>query len=108
MDLMNGFYHILMRERDIPYIAVSTPRGMLWEWKILPQGLNNSPATFNRCVTGMLRFASSYFGVFFAHSRAIDGQTDVEVHRLPYRGIFTLMREHKLYADLKVYKFAAS
>ena len=31
MDLMDGFYQILMRERDIPYTAVSTPSGMLWE-----------------------------------------------------------------------------
>ena len=32
MDLMDGFYHILMRELDILYTAVSTPSGMLWEW----------------------------------------------------------------------------
>ena len=29
MDLMDGLYQILMRERDIPYTAVSTPGGML-------------------------------------------------------------------------------
>uniref|UniRef100_A0AAV1UP09 Reverse transcriptase domain-containing protein n=1 Tax=Peronospora matthiolae TaxID=2874970 RepID=A0AAV1UP09_9STRA len=31
LDLMDGFYQNLMRERDIPYTAVSTPSGMLWE-----------------------------------------------------------------------------
>ena len=31
MDLMDGFYQILMRERNIPYTAVITPIGMLWE-----------------------------------------------------------------------------
>ena len=30
MDLMEGVYQILMRERDIPYTAVSTPSSMLW------------------------------------------------------------------------------
>uniref|UniRef100_A0AAV1TBJ4 Reverse transcriptase n=1 Tax=Peronospora matthiolae TaxID=2874970 RepID=A0AAV1TBJ4_9STRA len=30
MDLMDGFYQYLMRERDIPYTEVSTPSGMLW------------------------------------------------------------------------------
>ena len=30
MDLMDGFYQILMREREIPYTAVMTLRGMLW------------------------------------------------------------------------------
>uniref|UniRef100_A0AAV1UF44 Reverse transcriptase domain-containing protein n=1 Tax=Peronospora matthiolae TaxID=2874970 RepID=A0AAV1UF44_9STRA len=82
MDLMDGFYQILMRERDIPYTAVSTPSGMLWEWLVMPQGLSKSPATFNRCVTDLLRsvrdFAPSYFDNVFVHSRAMDGKTDVE------------------------------
>ena len=41
MDLMAGFYQILMRERNISYIAVSTPSGTLWEWLVMPQGLSN-------------------------------------------------------------------
>ena len=36
MDLMDGFYQILMRERDIPYTAASTPSGMFWEWLVMP------------------------------------------------------------------------
>ncbi|KAE8908795.1 hypothetical protein PF005_g8204 [Phytophthora fragariae] len=31
IDLMDGFYQILMREADVPLTAVSTPSGMLWE-----------------------------------------------------------------------------
>ena len=53
MDLMDGFYQILMRKRDISYTAVSTPSGMLWEWLVISQGLINAPATFNRCVTDL-------------------------------------------------------
>ena len=30
MYLMNGFYQILMREREIFYTAVITPSGILW------------------------------------------------------------------------------
>ena len=44
---MYGLYQILMREKDIPYTAVSTPGGMLWECLVMPQGLSNAPATFN-------------------------------------------------------------
>ena len=91
MDLMDGFYQILMRERDIPFTAVSTPSGMLWEWLVMPQGLSNAPATFNRCVTNLLRpvrdFAPSYFDDVFVHSRAMDGKTDVEVHRTHVRQV---------------------
>ncbi|KAG3093357.1 hypothetical protein PI125_g16875 [Phytophthora idaei] len=31
ITLMDGFYQILMREDDVPLIAVSTPSVMLWE-----------------------------------------------------------------------------
>ena len=112
MDLMDGFYQILMCERDIPYTAVSTPSGILWEWLVMPQGLSKAPAIFNRCVTNLLRsvrgFAPSYFDDVFVHSRAMDGQTDVEVHRLHVRKVLTMMRKHKLYANLKKCIFAAS
>ena len=112
MNLMDRFYQILMRERDIPYNSVSTPIGILWKRLVMPQGLSNAPATFNRCVTNLLRsvreFAPSYFDDVFVHSRAIDGQTDVEVHRRHVRKVLTLMREHKLYANLKKCIFAAN
>ncbi|POM58158.1 Pol protein [Phytophthora palmivora] len=55
LDLVDGYYQILMRESDIPLTAVSTPSGMLWEWLVMPQGLSNAPATFNRLVTQLFR-----------------------------------------------------
>ena len=42
MYLMDGFYQILMREQDIPYTAVSTPSGMIWECLVMPQGMSNA------------------------------------------------------------------
>ncbi|GMF23066.1 unnamed protein product [Phytophthora fragariaefolia] len=48
LDMVDGYYQLLMRESDIPLTAVSTPSGMLWEWLVMPQGLSNAPATFNR------------------------------------------------------------
>uniref|UniRef100_A0AAV1TWB8 Reverse transcriptase domain-containing protein n=1 Tax=Peronospora matthiolae TaxID=2874970 RepID=A0AAV1TWB8_9STRA len=94
-----------MRERDVPYKAVSTPSGMLWEWLVMPQGLSNAPATFNRCVTNLLRsvrdFAPSYFDDVFVHSRAMDGKTDVEVHRIRVRKVLAIMREQNFFANLK-------
>uniref|UniRef100_A0AAV1T445 Reverse transcriptase domain-containing protein n=1 Tax=Peronospora matthiolae TaxID=2874970 RepID=A0AAV1T445_9STRA len=77
MDLMDGFYQILMRDRDISYTAVRAPSGMLWEWLVMPEELSNAPATFSKCVTNLLRsvrdFAPSYFDDVFDHSRAVDG-----------------------------------
>ncbi|CAI5711466.1 unnamed protein product [Peronospora effusa] len=112
MDLMDGFYQILMRERDIPYTAVGAPSGMIWKRLVMPQGISYAPATFNGCAPHLLRpvreFAPSYLDDVFVHSRAMDGNTEVEVHRLHVRKVLTLLREHKLYANLKKGIFAAS
>ncbi|KAE9064523.1 hypothetical protein PF007_g29168 [Phytophthora fragariae] len=111
IDLTDGFYQILMRESDIPPTAVSTPSGMLWEWLVMPQGLKNAPATFNRMVSHVLRplraFAPSYFDDIFVHSRAEDGLSAVDVHLRHLRKVFEKMRENKLYANLKKCVFCA-
>ena len=75
-------------------------------------GLRNAPATFSKCVTNLLRpvwdLAPSYFDDVFVHSRAMNGKSDVEVHRTHVRKVLTLVRKHKLYASLKKCIFAAS
>ena len=48
IDLTDGFYHNLMRSSNILLTAMNNPSGMLWEWLVIPQGLKNTPATFNR------------------------------------------------------------
>ncbi len=112
IDLKDGYYQILMREKDIPLTAVSTPSGMLWEWLVMPQGLSNAPATFNRFVSHILRsvrdFAPSYFDDIFIHSRAMDGMTALEVHRMHFRRVMEIMKANKLYSNLKKCIFAAS
>ncbi|POM69902.1 Hypothetical protein PHPALM_13768 [Phytophthora palmivora] len=55
LDLVDGYYQILMQESDIPLTAVSTPSGMLWEWLVMPQGLSKPSATFNRLVIQLFR-----------------------------------------------------
>lgn len=109
--MRDGFYQILMRESDVPLTAVSTPSGMVWEWLVKPQGLVNAPATFNRCATYLLRpvrdFAPSYFDDVFVHSRAEDGRSDMETHRIHLDRVLALMHKHKLYANLKKCIFGA-
>ncbi|KAG2956635.1 hypothetical protein PC119_g27607 [Phytophthora cactorum] len=112
LDLRDGFYQILMRESDVALTAVGTPSGMLWERVVMPQGLKNAPATFNRCVTHLLRsvcdFAPSYFDDVFVNSPAMNGKTDVEVHKEHLRKLLGFMCKHKLYANLKKCIFGAS
>ncbi|KAH9116245.1 hypothetical protein LEN26_012902 [Aphanomyces euteiches] len=104
IDLRDGFYQILMRIQDIPKTAVSTPSGMLWEWLVMPQGLSNAPATFNRMVTAKLRplhaFAPSYFDDIYIHSRGSSTLSDVEIHRDHLLQVLSVLRKNGLYANL--------
>ncbi|KAF1315245.1 reverse transcriptase, partial [Globisporangium splendens] len=92
IDLKDGFYQIRMREDDVPLTA-------------------NAPATFNRMVTNVLRplrtFTPSYFDDIFVHSKATNGKSDVDVHLDHLRQVFQVMRENKLYANLKKCMFFA-
>uniref|UniRef100_A0AAV1T442 Reverse transcriptase n=1 Tax=Peronospora matthiolae TaxID=2874970 RepID=A0AAV1T442_9STRA len=54
------------------------------------------------------RIAPSYFDDVFDHSGAMDGKTDVEVHRIHVRKVLTILREHTLFANLKKCIFAAN
>ncbi|KAE8897001.1 hypothetical protein PF010_g4266 [Phytophthora fragariae] len=105
IDLTDGFDQILMRQSDVPLTAVGTPNGVLWEWLMMPQGLNNALATFNRMVSHVFRplraFVPSYFDDIFVHSRAEDGLSAVDVHLQHLRKVFEKMSENKPYANLK-------
>ncbi|KAG4042552.1 hypothetical protein PC123_g21957 [Phytophthora cactorum] len=111
LDLVDGYYQILMRESDIPLTAVSTPSGMLWEWLVMPQGLSNAPATFNRLVTQLFRplraYAQTYVDNIFVHSRAGDGKTAMEVHLGHLRRVLEVMRANKLNANIDKCVFAS-
>ncbi|KAE8901553.1 hypothetical protein PF003_g14374 [Phytophthora fragariae] len=111
LDMVDGYYQLLMRESDIPPTAVSTPSGMLWEWLVMPQGLSNAPATFNRLVTQLFRpmrqFVQTYFDDIFVHSRASEGKTAVKAHLGHLREVLLCMRENRLYANINKCIFGA-
>ena len=92
INLGDGFYKVLMRPSDIPLTAVSTPSGMLCEWLVMPRGLKNVPATFNRMKPQMLislrNSALSYFDDIFVHSRAGGNLSDVQSHLRHLKQVF--------------------
>ncbi|POM62346.1 Pol protein [Phytophthora palmivora] len=108
LDLVDGYYEILMRESDIPLTAVNTPSWMLWEWLVMLQGLSNIPATFNRLVAQpFFTIAYTYVDDIFVHSHSEDDQTAMEVHLKHLRLVFEVMRANKPYDNIDKCVFAA-
>ena len=52
-DLKSGFWQIPIKEEDKHKTAFVTPDG-LFEWNVLPQGLKNSPPSFQRVMVDIL------------------------------------------------------
>ncbi|KAJ0391442.1 hypothetical protein P43SY_010335 [Pythium insidiosum] len=111
LDLVDGYYQVLMREKDIPLTAVSTPSGMLWEWLVMPQGLSNAPATFNRLVGALFRplrdFAQTYFDDIFVHTKPTANRDLDDVHLEHLESVLECMSENWLFANLDKCIFGA-
>jgi len=75
-DLSKGFHQILMSPKDKIKTAFLSHHG-LWQFKRLPMGLRNSPATFMRCLDQVLgdlkwKICAIYFNDIVIFSRTFE------------------------------------
>ena len=62
LDLASGYWQVSMNSADIEKTAFRIYRG-LYEFLVMPFGLNNAPGTFQRLMNGVLQ---EYLGIFVA------------------------------------------
>jgi hypothetical protein len=97
IDLVNAYYQILMYTDDIHKTAFKTPFG-LYEWLVMPQGLCNAPATFQRYMNYVLREYIGKFCAVYQDDIAIFSNS-VEEHKQHVHLILQALRNHGITAS---------
>ena len=97
LDLRNGFYQIRMHPEDIFKTSFTTPLG-LYEWVVMPMGLINAPASFQRVMTDIFKdlpFVQVYMDDIVVHSAS------EQQHQAHLRQVFQRLKENKLKLNLQ-------
>ncbi|CAL8087458.1 unnamed protein product [Orchesella dallaii] len=63
IDLEKGFWQVKLRDSDKKFTAFQTRKG-LYHYNVMPQGLKNSPATFQRLMNKVLRGLDAFVFVY--------------------------------------------
>jgi len=103
LDLTDGFWHIPIRIGDRNKTGFMTPDG-LYQWKMLPMHLTNSPSIFQRAMQDVLRKYMNKFCMVYIDDIIIYSHT-LEGHIEHVKLILTALRERNFYAKLSKCKF---
>jgi transposase InsO family protein len=104
MDLLSGFWQVLIKPEHRHKTAFITMRG-LYEFVVMPFGLCNAPATFQRLMDTVIKpeyrsFIETYIDDLMTHSKTFDE------HLRHLETMLNSLREHKLVVKLSKCKFA--
>jgi hypothetical protein len=97
LDLKSGYFQLRMAPHDEECTAFVTPTGT-FQFRVLPMGLSNAPATFQRAMQAILRpltegeaaCVAIYLDDLLVYSRTL------EEHAAHLRAVFAALRQHDL------------
>ena len=105
LDLAKGYWQVPVREQDRPKTAFTTPRG-LFQFRMMPFGLQGAPATFQRMMDSLLRglegHTAAYLDDIVIHSPTWDE------HMQHITNVFQRLREAGLTVKPKKCQFGMS
>ena len=111
LDLKDAFHQVPLAESSRPTTGMSTPVGVM-QWRVLPQGVKNGPAIFQRVVEWVLRevadVADPYFDDIIIRTERLPGMTDEQLvvqHEMDNRKVLAKLAEHRLVAVQKNQSF---
>ena len=105
LDLAKGFHQILVDEMDRAKTAFSTPQGH-YEYKQMPFGLKNAPATFQRMMNYVLKDYINKICVVYLDDILIFS-TSIEEHVDSINRVFSKLRDHNLKIQIDKCNFFA-
>ncbi|MCO5596003.1 hypothetical protein L7F22_050055 [Adiantum nelumboides] len=98
IDLKSGYHQICIRSKDVQKTAFKTTFG-LYEFLVIPIGLTNAPATFNRTMNMIFCPLQKFVGTFF--DDMIVYSKNEEEHRHHLAMVFKELRNDRLLIDAK-------
>ena len=98
IDLASGYHQIRVRESDIQKTAFVSRYGS-FEYMVMPFGLCNAPATFQRVMNIILREGLDKFVLVFLDDILIYSKT-LEEHLEHIRAVLGRLREEKFFGRL--------
>ena len=106
LDLTSGYHQIRIAPEDVPKTAFLTRYGQ-FEFLVLPFGLCNAPATFQRVMNGVFSRDMDAFVIVYLDDILVFSKTESE-HAEHLGTVLALLRKHKLYAKRSKCEFGLS
>jgi len=103
--MTRGYWQIPLDEESVPILAFVTPFGH-FQWRYMPFGLRNTPATFSRIVVKLLRGLDDFSGAYM--DDIINFSQSWKAHADRLRTVLTRVRDAHLTLSPIQCQFAAA